>query len=102
MRVLALLFLLGCDGLIDVAVKGEADYGQVFVCKSGCTTPDGWTGYEWCFDGDAQTLSELKGDSCREISVNDRLWPALVGCAYDCSGRLKGPGANAHCGTYCP
>lgn len=91
-RAAVLLALLcGCDTTIDWAVQGEADYGQVFVCGE-C---------EFCWDGEADELAALVGESCREIRFDDRFWPWLVGCAYSCDGSLTGPGANATCGTAC-
>jgi hypothetical protein len=101
LRLAPLLLLCSCDTTIDWVVKGEADHGTVFVCADGCTKPDGTPGYEYCWDGDADELGALLGTTCRDISFSDRIWPALVGCAYSCDGSLEGPGANAHCGTAC-
>lgn len=102
MRLLTALFLCAsCDALIDIPVQGSADYGRVFICSSACTQPDGSPGYEYCWDGDADELGALLGATCRGVSVTDRLWPAIVGCAYSCDGSLHGPGANSTCGTAC-
>ena len=92
--VLATLGLVACDTTIDWAVKGEADYGHVFICTAGCEY-----GNEYCWDGDADELGELLGTECREIEFSDRLWPWLAGCAYGCP--LEGAGCNAHCGCAC-
>lgn len=94
--VIALLVLSSCDETIDWVVPGEADYGHVFICEQGCAA-----GNEYCFGGDAEELSALKDDTCREVGIGDRK-ATLLGCAYDCAGKLGSRGANAKCGAYCP
>jgi hypothetical protein len=101
-RLLAVAALVGCsgaaDGLVDVFVAGEADYGTVYACNSGAMCEGG--AEEWCFDGSEAELEQLLGAECHRIGFDERLWPALTGCIYRCDGEPYS-GANAHCGTFC-
>lgn len=98
--LLLLALLAGCDETVDWFVKGEADYGTVYVCDSGAMCVGGTE--EWCWAGSEAALEDLLGAECHKIGVTERTYPAIVGCAYDCEGKLKGPGSNAHCGSFCP
>jgi hypothetical protein len=103
MRSLVLAILIaGCgyaaDGAIDWFVDGEADHGTVYVCRSGAMCVGGTE--EWCWDGDKAELEALLGAECDRITVFERAYPAIVGCAYGCP--LEGRGCNAHCGCFCP
>lgn len=71
--------------------------GTVFVCNSGAACPES---EEWCWNGAESELESLLGAECHEITLGERFWPALVGCAY-CCGDGCGRGANAHCGAFC-
>jgi hypothetical protein len=91
--VFVLACLTGCDETVELIWGGE--HGTVYVCDTPCA-PGRW---EWCWNGSESELERLKGDKCDETNVvDDRLWPALVGCAYGADGA----GANASCGSYVP
>jgi hypothetical protein len=91
--VLALSWLTGCDATVELFWGGT--YGEVYECDIPCAPGKN----EFCWDGSESELERLKGDKCHASSiVDDRLWPALVGCAYGASGA----GANASCGSYVP
>ena len=91
----ALLFLAlaGCDATYQLLADG--DYGTVYVCNSGAMCEGGRE--EWCWDGDVAELEALLGPDveCHSIRIDERAWPALVGCAYCCGDGCGGPGANA-------
>lgn len=95
------------DAIAEWLTSNGAVHGKVYVCESGATCLDE-TGTkeateEWCWPGSEEKLESLLGvgpAQCHEITISERAWPALVGCAYACP--LEGPGCNAHCGCYCP
>lgn len=91
------------DRLIAWLTAQGAIHGTVYVCSSGamCLSEEGEpASEEWCYWPDsADDLAALLGGDCHEVTIAERAWPALTGCAYACPG-IKG--ANAHCGTYCP
>ena len=91
------------DRLTEWLTSQGAVHGTVYACNSGAMSlgEDGEpASEEWCFWPDAEIeLEQLLGGSCHEITVAERAWPALAGCAYACPG-VKG--ANAHCGSFCP
>jgi hypothetical protein len=95
-----LVLLAGCDACVDIPIKGEADYGQVYICERvDCPYEDSY-GFELCWDGSQAELEEILGTTCAKIGFFDRAYPAIVGCAYGCP--LEGAGCNAHCGCFCP
>jgi hypothetical protein len=113
LRLLLLVALTACGDNIDAAGHSHsiedqlaewltsqgAVHGTVYACASGADC--GGESEEWCFWPDsADELRDLLGAPCHEITLSERRWPALVGCAYACP--LEGPGANAHCGNFCP
>lgn len=101
------LVLAACDtiadGTVDIFIAGEGDYGTVYVCDSPAVCP---ASQEWCWNGSEEELEESLtrmyrvSTSCHSISVTERAWPAIVGCAYGCP--LEAGGCNAHCGCFCP
>lgn len=92
------MFLLGCQAA-DTLETAVTNHGTVYVCDTGIGCPGGTD--EWCFRGSERDLEALLGADCHEIRLSERLWPALVGCAY-CCGDGCPRGANAHCGAACP
>ena len=90
------------DRLTEWLTSQGAVHGTVYACNSGamCLSETGEpTTEEWCFWPDAEReLEQLLGGACHEITVAERAWPALAGCAYKCPGIV---GANSHCGSFC-
>lgn len=86
------------DRLTEWLTSHGAVHGTVYVCASGAAC-DG--AEEWCYWPDAEhELEQLLGAACHEITVSERAWPALAGCAYACPLEVRG--CNAHCGCFCP
>jgi hypothetical protein len=93
------------DQIADWLAGNGASHGTVYVCTSNaeCLSEEGEPATEeWCYWEDSATeLRDLLGATeCHEITVGERWWPAISGCAYGCP--LEGRGCNAHCGCYCP
>jgi hypothetical protein len=89
--VLALSWLTGCDETVELVWGGE--HGTVYVCETPCAPGRN----EWCWNGSESELERLLGDRCDEADIgDDRLWPAVVGCAYG----PRGSGCNATCGCF--
>jgi len=117
LRVLLIITLAACgdnidadghshgleDQLAEWLTSQGAVHGTVYRCESGaaCLSETGEpTTEEWCYWPDAaDELADLLGGSCHEITVAERAWPALAGCAYACP--LESKGCNAHCGCFC-
>lgn len=121
MRLAIVLVLLACgdnkdaDGqshdLIDLATEWLTDHdavhGEVYRCESPAECGDETE--EWCWKKDDEAGIELALAAmhmvpfidCWPITVSERWFPALVGCAYRCDPPLDVPGSNAHCGVLC-
>jgi hypothetical protein len=100
------------DLLAEKLTAKGAVHGTVYRCESGaeCLSEDGkLTTEEWCWKQDDETgleelLAERTGASfvdCWPITVGERWFPAIAGCAWRCDPPLDVPGANAHCGVAC-
>lgn len=126
LRVLLIALAAACGDNIDENGQGhgwsdlaaeyltdkDAVHGEVYRCESPaeCLSEDGEpTTEEWCWRSEDERglesgLAARYGEpvDCWPIGLSERLFPALVGCAFRCDPPLDVPGSNAHCGTFCP
>jgi hypothetical protein len=96
-RLLLVLALASCQAY-ETAKQGITSHGTVYVCESGAACAGGQE--EWCWSGPERELEQMLGAECHEIRLSERLWPAIVGCAF-CCGDGCPRGCDAHCGCAC-
>ena len=96
--LLLALALSGCQAY-ETVERTVSDHGTVYVCDTEQGCPGGTD--EYCWNGSTAELERLLGAQCHPVRLDERIWPAITGCAYCCDGDCP-RGANAHCGAFCP